>query len=359
MALSGELSDLSLAELIEFFGNLRKTGRLKVEFAEGPGLFYFREGNLVDAQVGHRVGPEAVYHALSMPNAAFDFNPRVYASRQTINEPWMRLVLEGLRRVDEGIPPEHINTEDEQQSGEAESKFHQTAGEPSISEVVAYMDDLYRLEDGTWAITSAADPSHQAINKPDQATVLPLSTTTARASAGHRRRFALFAAIGAFLVCGTAVGALTNWFGKGKASTASPITAGQLPVVQTGANTSQSALSESNANLGNIVAGNSSSEQQTATSEKRAASALKANAAAARSGALTPASKEERPATATGSKTVMVQVTVNEDGRVSQASVSNSRPGMESYEATALRIARQRRYPAGKSGVISVPVKIN
>ena len=38
------------------------------------------------------------------------------------------------------------------------------------------------------------------------------------------------------------------------------------------------------------------------------------------------------------------------NGRVTYASVENRRPGMEAYEASALRIARQRRYPSNKNG---------
>jgi hypothetical protein len=32
---------------------------------------------------------------------------------------------------------------------------------------------------------------------------------------------------------------------------------------------------------------------------------------------------------------------------------------MESYEASALRVARQRRYPPGKSGWVTVHIKSN
>ena len=52
MALTGELSDLSLAELIEFFCNQRKTGRLKVIYPTGPGYFYLQSGAVVHAKVG-------------------------------------------------------------------------------------------------------------------------------------------------------------------------------------------------------------------------------------------------------------------------------------------------------------------
>jgi len=48
-----------------------------------------------------------------------------------------------------------------------------------------------------------------------------------------------------------------------------------------------------------------------------------------------------------------------ENGRVLKASVANPRPGMDSYEAMALRIARQRRYPATMTGGETVTITVN
>jgi hypothetical protein len=58
------------------------------------------------------------------------------------------------------------------------------------------------------------------------------------------------------------------------------------------------------------------------------------------------------------SKTIVVVVHV-EDGRVTEAWVKDSRKGLEAYEATAIRLARQRRYPAGASRTESVPVSVS
>lgn len=48
-----------------------------------------------------------------------------------------------------------------------------------------------------------------------------------------------------------------------------------------------------------------------------------------------------------------------ENGRVLKASIANPRPGMDSYEALALRIARQRRFPATMSGGETVTINVN
>ena len=47
-----------------------------------------------------------------------------------------------------------------------------------------------------------------------------------------------------------------------------------------------------------------------------------------------------------------------ENGRVLKASIANPKPGMDSYEALALRIARHRRYPATTSGGETVTITV-
>lgn len=47
------------------------------------------------------------------------------------------------------------------------------------------------------------------------------------------------------------------------------------------------------------------------------------------------------------------------NGRVTYAAIENRRAGMEAYEASALRIARQRRYPSNKHGQESIAVRVS
>ena len=54
---------------------------------------------------------------------------------------------------------------------------------------------------------------------------------------------------------------------------------------------------------------------------------------------------------------ISVQLTV-EDGRVAGAQIGNRQPGAEAFEATALHIARQRRYPPGTSRMETVVVRV-
>ena len=71
----------------------------------------------------------------------------------------------------------------------------------------------------------------------------------------------------------------------------------------------------------------------------------------------TPAAK---PATASsGPKTVRVQIAYDEEGRVTQAAAVGTSPGAEAYASTAVRVARGRRFPAGKAGTTVVTIPIN
>lgn len=56
-----------------------------------------------------------------------------------------------------------------------------------------------------------------------------------------------------------------------------------------------------------------------------------------------------------------VEITVElkiQDGRVAEAHVGNRQPGAEAFEATALHIARQRRYPPGTSRTETLVLRV-
>jgi len=63
-----------------------------------------------------------------------------------------------------------------------------------------------------------------------------------------------------------------------------------------------------------------------------------------------PTAPKSQSSLNTGAKRVTVQVTYDENGRVTQASGG---------DATALRIARQKRFPAGKAGSTTITIPIN
>jgi hypothetical protein len=67
-----------------------------------------------------------------------------------------------------------------------------------------------------------------------------------------------------------------------------------------------------------------------------------------------PVVKEPEPS----SQAIRVVMQI-ENGRVLKASIANPKPGMDSYEAMALRIARQRRYAATTNGGQTVTISVS
>ena len=71
-----------------------------------------------------------------------------------------------------------------------------------------------------------------------------------------------------------------------------------------------------------------------------------------------PAVVETVKASEPSSQSIKVVMQI-ENGRVLKASIANPKPGMDGYEALALRIARQRRYAATMNGGETITINVN
>jgi len=315
MALTGHLSDLSLSELIEFFCNQRKSGRLKVLYPQGAGFFYLQSGSVVDARIGVLHGIDAVYYALTLPNAEFEFSADAQAGNRTINQPWTQVVLEGLRRLDENIPPgvafpaDYVHEPDELQPTENKSE---TSAELEKSFAPAFLN-------------------------------------FGKESLGRRKPLFIGAAVVAVLASVAVIGVPAGWYSTKKAgATAAEATTAQPAAPQTAqAETpSQPQPSTEEAAPANEDPAAAARRREKERRARDAAKAAGANAAVATTPTAPPADAAVKP----GAKRVVVTVTYDETGRVTQASGG---------DANALRIARQKRFPAGKAGSATVSIPIN
>ena len=351
MALTGQLSDMSLAELIEFFCNQRKTGRLKIDYPRGHSVFFIKEGELVDAKVGALNGPEAVYFSLTLPNAAFDFSPEVEPSRRTISESWTQVVLEGLRRLDEGVSP----TEQD-----AFGNFS-----PSESEMAAMFDQVERLGDSQRKSEERREAKAPA-DEAAAASAAPLSLTVDSATGaggGKRKWVALGVAASVVLACAVVAVPLLRRSPTPARPHAVPASA-ESPAPEAAAGPAEAAPAAAaieqpapaatpDAASAEAAARREREERERRERERRERERreeMKRTEAEAAKAAPTPA-----PA---GPKSVRVAVSYDEAGRVTQASVAAATPGAEGSGSTAVRIARSRRFPAGSPGstVITIPV---
>lgn len=101
MALVGDLKDLALVDIIQINCVGRNTARLTVNYPTGEGVFYFQDGEVVDARLGNMVGVDAVYRALSMEEGSFRIDAGVTSPTRTIFEQWASILMEGMRLLDE------------------------------------------------------------------------------------------------------------------------------------------------------------------------------------------------------------------------------------------------------------------
>ncbi|HUS12377.1 MAG TPA: DUF4388 domain-containing protein [Pyrinomonadaceae bacterium] len=316
MALTGHLSDLSLSELIEFFCNQRKTGQLKVLYPQGHGHFYLQTGSVVDARIGVLRGIDAVYYALTLPNAKFEFGGECELTERTINQPWTQVVLEGLRRLDEGIVPPDAFPPD----------YHDQREEPDANLPGGSTSDFEKRRVPSFLSLMGSD------------------------SVG-KRKFVIAGAV-AFVVIASiaAVGVPAGWYKRAKVSVASPpptaVTQSSAP-----AEVPQADVPETSSPTAPPVedAAQAARRQREKDWERTRARERAASLTPGAPGSTLPsngASDAARP----GPKKITVTVTYDESGRVTQASGG---------DASAVRIARQKRFPAGKAGSATITIPIN
>jgi hypothetical protein len=314
MALTGHLSDLSLSELIEFFCNQRKSGRLKVLYPQGAGYFYLQSGSVVDARIGVLHGIDAVYYALTLPNAEFEFSVDATTGSRTINQPWTQVVLEGLRRLDENIAPG-----------------------------VAFPPDYVHEPDELQASENSVEASAEV-----EKSFAPAFLAFGKESIGRRKPI-FIGAIGVAVLASVAViGVPAGWYSTKKAASASAATAASQPAAPQTAQpetpAQPQASSEEAAAPGEDAAALAARRQR--EKERRARDAAKA----AENGQPVATAPAASDAAKPGAKRVVVTVSYDESGRVTQASGG---------DANALRIARQKRFPAGKAGSATISIPIN
>ena len=274
VVLTGHLSNYPLSDLIGILRHQKKTGRLLIEFPKGPAMFFFHDGELVDARLNDLIGLQAICVALAQPEAAFNFNPMIPATRRSIDPSLQR----------------------------------------AVSELFGCWDDsAMQIE-----TTAAATPSLERRSEPLALPPAPPSQL--------RQRPLLFMAAAVLVGVGlSTVIAVTGGF------TANPPTAA-----------AEAPLAPVPQNPPPAVASVPPSRPSVISTKPR------------------PRPPKISNTDNTDEKLQSIKVLMQiENGRVLNASVANHKAGMDSYEALALRIARQRRYAATVSGGQTVTISVS
>ena len=299
VVLTGHLNNYPLSDLVGILRHQKKSGRLLIEYPKGPATFFFQNGELIDARMNELVGLQAICVALAQPEASFNFNPLIQSPRRSIEPSLQRAVSELFGCWDESA----------------------VQIESAATPVALEGDVPARTLTGRRAELLALPPGPSVI---------------------IQRRSLILAAAAVVIVVGlSTVIAVTGGFTKNQPETTlvqqpqTPVVAAAAPVESPKAQASLAAA---------VVKPKKQSKQEEKTTPQAVAETQPAAEAA----------KEPEPS----SQPIRVVMQI-ENGRVLKASIANPKPGMNSYEALALRIARQRRYPTTMNGGETITISVN
>ena len=155
---SGQLADMAIVDLLQTIEISRKSGTIEFETELGAATVWFRDGRVIDAQMGRLQASAVIYRLLGLSEGRFEVEFKPISRAATIEETTQALLMEGMRRLDEwgrlleGLPPlDHVLTVDPAASADATPTqvelLRRFNGKRSIVEVIddSGLDDLEAL----------------------------------------------------------------------------------------------------------------------------------------------------------------------------------------------------------------------
>jgi CheY-like chemotaxis protein len=98
---TGHLADMGVVDLMQTIEISRKSGIITFDTEQGTATLWFRDGAVVDAEMG-RLGAESViYRLLTLADGGFAVEFKPVSRSAVIKESTQGLLMEGMRRVDE------------------------------------------------------------------------------------------------------------------------------------------------------------------------------------------------------------------------------------------------------------------
>ncbi len=103
--MTGRIAEIVPAELLQIFHMHQKTGMLTLELPGGIGKIAFREGCIINASYGQLRSQKAIFSVLAEKEGRYRFTSGLSPQDMKAAEigDFMMLLMEGIRRVDEGL----------------------------------------------------------------------------------------------------------------------------------------------------------------------------------------------------------------------------------------------------------------
>ncbi|WP_394848924.1 response regulator [Pendulispora brunnea] len=98
---TGSIQDMAVVDLLQTFEVSRKSGVVHLSSDKQQAHVYFRDGKIVDANLGRLRGEEAIYRILIWNEADFEVEFTQIKNEDIIGTSTQGILMEGMRRVDE------------------------------------------------------------------------------------------------------------------------------------------------------------------------------------------------------------------------------------------------------------------
>jgi len=313
VVLTGHLSNYSLSDLVGILRHQKKSGRLLIEYPKGPATLFFENGELVDVHLNELSGLQAICVLLSQPDASFNFNPLIRSSQRSIDHSMQRVVSELFGCWDETAV--------------------QIEAAPSIR-----------------PLELQSDIPHEAAALP--APVERLALPPAPHAVTRQKSIYVIAAAVIIVIAISTVIALTANLNRREGDATSVVDRNVVAAAVENGSANKPKPNE----VSNRVTESGRSRSVFAEQRRDNKAAAKRAAEVPDQAGSSASSANDSVETKARSISVVMQI---ENGRVLNASIANHAAGMDNFEALALRIARQRRYPTGRNGNETVTISVN
>jgi CheY-like chemotaxis protein len=98
---TGSTQDMAVVDLLQTFEVSRKSGVVHLRGGPHEAHIYFKDGKVIDAELGRLRGEEAIYRALIWNEATFEVEFKAISGDDVIGGSTQAILMEGMRRVDE------------------------------------------------------------------------------------------------------------------------------------------------------------------------------------------------------------------------------------------------------------------
>ncbi len=99
---NGSLAEMTMPDIVQVLAQSRKSGQLKIRSGNDVGEIHFDAGLIVNAMWGKLRGEEAFYAMCGLAEGDFALDPSFKPTARVIQASADALLLEGMRRMDEG-----------------------------------------------------------------------------------------------------------------------------------------------------------------------------------------------------------------------------------------------------------------